>query len=149
MPQARVECSESGKQVELNPQPFPPRQQLINADILKMLKGGVPESVIVSSIRSANHNFDFSPAGCRELQSANVTRQVLDAMGDGSVRPCPTIRGNAEKPAGVRNVVVKLGPPKALEKVSNPRLAQQHAEIIAVLEQQRQVTDRELAAIKR
>jgi hypothetical protein len=112
-----------------------------------MLKGGVPESVIVSSIRSANHNFDFSPAGCRELQSANVTRQVLDAMGDGSVGPCPTIRGNAEKRAGVRNVV-KVGPPKALERVSNPRLAQQHAEIIAVLEQQRQVTDRELAAIK-
>jgi hypothetical protein len=124
------------------------RQTLTNADVLKMLKGGVPESVIVSSIRSANHNFDFSPAGCRELQSANVTRQVLDAMGDGSVGPCPTIRGNAEKPAGVRNVVVKLGPPKALEKVSNPRLAQQHAEIIAVLEQQRQVTNRELAAIK-
>ena len=137
-----------GSKVELNPQPFPPRQQLSNADILKMLKGGVPESVIVSSIRSANHNFDFSPAGCRELQSANVTRQVLDAMGDGSVRPCPTIRGNAEQPVGVRNVVVKLGPPKALEKVRNPRLAQQHAEIIAVLEQQRQVTDRELAAIK-
>ena len=138
----------SGGTVELNPQPFPPRQQLTNADVIRMVRAGITESVIVHSIQSATKQFDFSPAGCRELQSANVTRQVLNAMGDGSVRPCPTIRGNAEQPVGVRNVVVKLGQPKALEKVRNPRLAQQHAEIIAVLEQQRQVADRELAAIK-
>jgi hypothetical protein len=67
------------------------RQTLTNAHVLKMLKGRVPESVIVSSIRSAAHNFDFSPASCQELKAAHVTRQVLDAMGAGGVQPCTSV----------------------------------------------------------
>ena len=67
------------------------RQTLTNADVLKMLKGGVPESVIVSSIQSAAHKFDFSPASCQELKAAHVTRQVLDAMGGGGVQPCASV----------------------------------------------------------
>ena len=67
------------------------RQTLTNADVLKMLKGGVPESVIVSSIQSAAHKFDFSPASCQELKAAHVTRQVLDAMGAGGVQPCTSV----------------------------------------------------------
>jgi hypothetical protein len=64
------------------------RQTLTNADVLKMLKGGVPESVIVSSIQSAAHKFDFSPASCQQLRAVHITRQVLDAMGAGGVQPC-------------------------------------------------------------
>ena len=67
------------------------RQTLTNADVLKMLKGGVPESVIVSSVQSAAHKFDFSPASCQELKAARVTRQVLDAMGAGVLQPCTSV----------------------------------------------------------
>ncbi|MBZ5721054.1 MAG: hypothetical protein LAO03_11800 [Acidobacteriia bacterium] len=86
----------AGSKVELNPQPLPPGQRLTNADVIKMLKGGIPESVIVSSVHSSHRTFDFSPSGCRALQQAHVSEKVLNAMGDGSVRPCaagPSSRG--------------------------------------------------------
>src|SRR4051812_197987 len=80
--------------VELNPQPFPPRQKLTNSDVIKMLKAGIPESVIVSSIQSSNKQFDFSPGGIQALQRAHVSSAVLAAMCDGSVRACPAIQGD-------------------------------------------------------
>ena len=61
---------------------------LTNADVARMLKAGLAESVIISSIRSAKKNFDFSPAGCRALQRARVSAGILAAMGDGGERPC-------------------------------------------------------------
>jgi hypothetical protein len=77
-----------GSKVMLNPQLLPPRQMLTHADVIKMVRGGLPESVIAHTIQSAGRNFDFSPAGCRALQAAHVSRQALDAMGGGSARPC-------------------------------------------------------------
>lgn len=68
-------------------------QTLTNADVTSMLNAGLAESVIISSIRSARKNFDFSPAGCQTLQRARVSAGILAAMGDGSVRPCPEITG--------------------------------------------------------
>jgi hypothetical protein len=80
-----------GSKAALNPQPLPPGQRLTNADVIKMVSGRVPESVIISSLQSAGKQFDFSPAGCRALQQAHVTANILNAMGDGSVRPCTAI----------------------------------------------------------
>lgn len=77
-----------GTKVALNPQPLPPGQRLSNADVIKMAKGRVPESVILSSVRSSRGSFDLSPAGCTSLRLAHVSEQVLSAMGDGSVPPC-------------------------------------------------------------
>lgn len=134
--------------VELNPQPLPPRVQMTNADVLKMLQGRVPESVIVSSIQSAEHRFDFSPASCRELQAAHITRQVLDAMGDGSVRPCPALQGKTPQHTGARSSILNLDAPMALKRVTNPRLAEQNAGIIAVLQQQHQAAQEESAEMK-
>ena len=85
--------STPGSNVELNPQPFPPKQVLTNQDVLTMLNAGLSESVILSSLRSAPHKFDFSATSCRDLQRARVTANILNAMGDGSVRPCPAITG--------------------------------------------------------
>jgi hypothetical protein len=86
--------------LELNPQPLPPRVQMTNADVLKMLKSGVSESVIISSVRSGNHNFDFSPAGCSDLQRAQVSANILNAMAEGGMRPCALIPAtNFSKPA--------------------------------------------------
>jgi hypothetical protein len=64
--------------------------KLTNADVIGLVKGGVPESAIINQIKSSNKQFDFSPTSCRAMEQAHVSSQVLDAMGDGSVRPCFT-----------------------------------------------------------
>lgn len=158
-----------GGQVSLNPQPLPPGQRLNNADVIKMLRGGVPESVIISSIQSATRSFDFSPSGCRALQQANGTANILKAMGDGS-RPCSEIPRNPPSATPGSNVElnpqplppgskaapanrtalkpIKMAPPKALRKTTNPRLAEQNASIIAILQQQRAAAQEEAAAMQ-
>jgi hypothetical protein len=138
-------------------------QTLTNADVAGMLKAGLAESVIISSIRSARKNFDFSSAGCHALQQARVSVGILTEMGDGSVRPCREITRpggkaelNPQSPPGSKRgpansaalKPIKLAPPKAFRKVTNPRSAQQNASIIAVLEQQRQAASQEAAAMK-
>ena len=158
----------AGGQVSLNPQPLPPGQRLTNTDVIKMLRGGVLESVIIASIQSATRNFDFSPPGCRALQQANVTVNILKAMGDESVRPCAEITRSAPpatpgaeaelnpqppppgSKAASRAVLkpIKLASPKALRKITNPRLVQENASIIAVFERQRQAAQQESAAMK-
>jgi len=77
-----------GSKVALNPQPLPPGQTLSNADVIKMANGHVPESVILSSVQSSRGNFDLSPSDCNSLRQAQVSERVLNAMGNGSVRPC-------------------------------------------------------------
>ena len=191
--------STPGSKVELNPQPFPPKQVLNNHDVLTMLNAGLAESVILSSLRSSQHKFDFSAASCRELQRARVTANILNAMGDGTVRPCPEITAagaiggsggsaNAGRrsitditnrapaasvnpanvspgskaelnpqplPAGAKGasartklLPVKLAPPTASRRMTNPILSQQNASIIAVLDQQKQLAQQESAAMK-
>jgi hypothetical protein len=81
---------------------------LTNSDVTAMLKAGLGESVIISSIRSARKNFDFSPAGCEALRRAHVTAAILTEMGDGSVRPCPELTGTS--PATTPGSKVELNP---------------------------------------
>jgi hypothetical protein len=192
--------STPGSKVELNPQPFPPKQALTNRDVLTMLNAGLAEAVILSSLQSASHKFDFSLASCRDLQRAHVTANILSAMGDGSVRPCPAITGTGALsgpggpakgsrqaitditnrgsgadlnpatatpgsnvalnpqplPPGTKGAAeprtklqpVKLAPPTASRRMTNPNLSQQNASIVAVLEQQRQFAQQESAAMK-
>jgi len=75
------------------------RQSLTNADVINLMKAGLPETAIVSKIKSSQGNYDLSPTGCRQLQQAHVSPNVLNAMGDASVRPCsstpPTHRTTA------------------------------------------------------
>jgi hypothetical protein len=166
---------------------------MTNADVIKMVKAGIPEAVIVSSIQAATKQFDFSPAGIQALQQAHVSPAVLAAMCDGSAR-CPAIQGNsrpatpaskvelnpqpfpprmaANGSAGTPGTNVVLNPqplppgekdksaiptalkpvrlpvPASLGKRTNPRLAQQNASIIAVLEQQRLASEQEASAMK-
>jgi len=63
---------------------------LRNADVINLVKGGVPESSIVNQIKSSNKQFDFSAQGCDALKRNRVSPGVLDAMGDGTARPCFT-----------------------------------------------------------
>lgn len=143
---------------------------LTNSDVVRMLESGLTESVIVSAIRSSRKNFDFSPAGCQTLQRARVSVSVLTAMADGSVRRCeeknltsPSLTpgsnagltsqsgppGSKEAPASRAALKpIKLAAPKASRKVTNPRLAEQNAGIIAVLQQQREAAQNEATAMK-
>jgi hypothetical protein len=53
---------------------------LTNRDIVKMVKGGVPESVIISSIQSSPSNFDLSPDALIRLHRLGVPKKIMDAM---------------------------------------------------------------------
>jgi hypothetical protein len=53
---------------------------LTNDDVVRLVKDGVPESVIVSSIQSRTSNFDVSPEALISLHKAGVSEKVLDAM---------------------------------------------------------------------
>ena len=53
---------------------------LSNADVVKMVKGGLPESVIISSIQSSLAKYDISPDALLALQKDGVTAKEMDAM---------------------------------------------------------------------
>ena len=190
MSQPGIAPGGSAQNVQLNPQPLPPRVQMTNADVIKMMSSRVPESVIISSIQSANHKFDFSPESCRQLQAAHVTTSVLAAMGDGSAPQCAAVppgsagappvsvqdcersctanceasaitQGNAANCAKTcrercvskssrtasSSRPIAVASIQSLEKARTPRLGQQNADIIAVLEQQRHAVETELQAL--
>lgn len=53
---------------------------LTNADIVQMVKAGLPESTILLSIKSSPAEFDTAPTELIALKNAGVTQPVLDAM---------------------------------------------------------------------
>ena len=56
------------------------QKPLTNADVIKMVKSGVPESVVVSSIQSSPTKFDLSPDGLIALHNAGLTQAEMDAV---------------------------------------------------------------------
>src|SRR4051812_19199603 len=146
---------------------------LTNADVIGLVKGGVPESAIINRINSSNKQFDFSPASCQSLAQAHVSPEVLVAMGDGSVRPCftggvGTGTGNGADdlnpqpfpPKGIsssrankaslpaRRLSVALRAAKQSQKITNPKASLQDIAIIAALQKQRQAADVEATQMK-
>jgi len=67
----------------------PSQKLLTNADVIKMQKAGISESVIVQSIQSSIKQFDFSRTSLQALRQEHVSPKVLAAMCDGSARACP------------------------------------------------------------
>ena len=66
------------------------RQPLTNADVIRMVKAGVPESTIVPAVQSSPTKFNLSPDALVELTRAGVTQKIMDAMmarGSGAFRP--------------------------------------------------------------
>lgn len=53
---------------------------LTNADIIEMLKAGLPESTIILSIQQSPTNFDTSPKALIELKQQGASAKVLDAI---------------------------------------------------------------------
>jgi hypothetical protein len=58
----------------------PTEKPLTNRDVIQMVKGGLSESVVVSSIQSHPGKYDTSPAGLVALHKAGVTEAELNAM---------------------------------------------------------------------
>lgn len=57
-----------------------PQKPLTNADVIKMVKGGVSESIVVSTIQSLPSQFDTSPDALIALHKAGVTQAELNAI---------------------------------------------------------------------
>lgn len=72
------------------------QKPLTNDGVIAMLKGGVPESVVISTIQSHPSKFDISPDGLIALHKAGVTKAEMDAIvaaasGDGSPSASPAV----------------------------------------------------------
>lgn len=55
---------------------------LTNAGVAKMVKAGLPESVILREIEMSRTNFDTSPAGLVDLRKHGASESVLHAVLD-------------------------------------------------------------------
>lgn len=67
------------------PGPSAAKDVLTNDDVVKLVKGGLPESVIVQKIRASERKFDTSADGLIKLKNAGVPDKVIEAM----VAPAP------------------------------------------------------------
>jgi hypothetical protein len=63
---------------------------LTNADVVKMVKGGLPESVVISAIQSSPAKYDISPEALLGLQKDGVTAKEMDAIIGESKKSAPT-----------------------------------------------------------
>jgi hypothetical protein len=54
--------------------------RLTNDDIVKMVRAKLSTGVIVTTVQSANFDFDLSPAGLIALKQAGVEDQIIEAM---------------------------------------------------------------------
>ncbi len=67
-----------------------PATPLTNSDIVKMVKGGVPESVIDASIQSSPNAFDLSPNALIHLHRLGVPKRIMDAMMAAGAKAAPS-----------------------------------------------------------
>jgi hypothetical protein len=83
------------------PVPRPQTQALTNKDVVDMLKAGLTADVVVAKIKSADTNFDTSPAALAGLKAANVPDSVMLAMVKG---PAAVASAEPVGPDGAVNV---------------------------------------------
>ena len=76
--------------------------RLTNSDVVKMMKAGIPESVIVREIQVAEPNFNTTPGALINLKHQHVPDSVLGAIVDSQTgarmaqpEPPPTVYGGA------------------------------------------------------
>jgi hypothetical protein len=90
------------------------RQQagpLKNDTIVSMVKGRMPESVILSTIQTSDTQFDVSPAAVTELKTAGVSTKVIDAMVAAGARPRGATPPAAAGPGPARAAPAPARPP--------------------------------------
>ncbi len=77
---ARNVAQTSVSQTAAQPNPAPKTSPLSNADVVKMVKGGLQESTILSVIAATDCDFDVSVDGLLALKEAGISDKVMDAM---------------------------------------------------------------------
>jgi len=156
-PQPRQQQPPSGR-----PQsPTASSTKITNAQVIRMVKAGVPESAIVSSIQSSRGEFDLSADGLLALHRAGVNQKILETMiasQGAQSRPATatttsvTADGGAVARTGVAATELKPRPNLAAAKpraqLRNQHAAQAGAAIIAVLQKQRSIADAEAAQMR-
>lgn len=99
------------------------QQALNNETIIKMVKAGLADDVIVSTVTVSAANYDISPDGLIALKSAGVSDKVIAAIvtrsSAGSATPTAadsstpieegTSAGSGKIPAGARVVIAPMG----------------------------------------
>jgi hypothetical protein len=75
-----TDSQSSHSQDTAQPRPASKNPVLTNADVVKMVKGGLQESTILSVIGAAECDFDVSVDGLLALKSAGISDRVMDAM---------------------------------------------------------------------
>ncbi len=102
-----------------------PDNVLTNAGVAKMVKAGLPESVILREIGMSRTNFDTSPTGLVELRKHGASESVLNAVLDS------WNGGGMPMPAGMPSGGAGQGPHMAGFK-ANVRINKKVHENIAV-----------------
>src|SRR2546425_2314685 len=84
---------------------------LTNQDVISMVKNLLPESVIISAIKTNDADFDVSANGLIALKKAGVTAKVMEAMlaaasnkksGGGGAPAPPPLRGRSPETRALR-----------------------------------------------
>ena len=81
---------------------------LTNADVIKLVRAGIPDDTIVLAIRHGKTNFDASPDALIQLSKSGVNKSIIDAML--SVQsPVAPARGDIPRRRGMRIGSVDVG----------------------------------------
>jgi hypothetical protein len=96
------------------------KKPLTNADVVTMVKAGLPESTVVLAIQQSPTAFDLSPQALIRLKSDGVGQHVMDAMLRGPSGPptAPPVTSAAE--VAPRGVTLSDGANRIAMKRSEP-----------------------------
>ena len=105
---------------------------LTNDDVIAMVKGGLPETTVISAINAQDSNFDVSATALIKLKQQGVNSKIMDAMlaaanKKHSAVPAPPAAAPAAAPAataGQPSVTVLKGTAQQPIPVSKTQLAQ-------------------------
>ena len=71
----------------------PGNSALTNADIVKMMRAGLPESIIVREIRQSGATFNTTPDALIQLKKQGASERILSAVLDAHAGPEPRYEG--------------------------------------------------------
>src|SRR5436190_17736280 len=105
---------------------------LTNDDVIAMVKGGLPETTVISAISAQDSNFDISATALIKLKQQGVNSKIMDAMlaaanKKHSAVPAPPAAAPAAAPAataGQPSVTVLKGTAQQPIPVSKTQIAQ-------------------------
>jgi hypothetical protein len=85
----------------------PSNNVLTNADIVKMMKAGLPEGIILREIRMSNTDFATSPAALIELKKQGASERILGAVLDSRMG----ISGSEPESRATPRIVARVAAP--------------------------------------